>query len=232
MYNKSAVDAKLQSINLSTVIPVAAGQGGTPTNANGKVVFKTVTSADAPGDGYVLEYGNDTSTKSQLYVSSNPGTGVYIGGFGGGAKLEYQKLATEKWARDNLSMDEGIAATLQQMAASYDKVNELLAKKDNILIIDSIYRDDNVQMIKYTNGMMEYRVHLTQSGDKFSHSFRTPFLNTKNLYAYCGFVETNRIDVDISPALDKLTTTTVSLKSRSYGYYGNGITVLVVGYWK
>ena len=125
-----------------------------------------------------------------------------------------------------------MAASLTQMLASYDKVNELLKKKDNILIIDSIYRDDNVHIVKYTNGMMEYRVHLSQSFDKFSHSFRTPFLDTKNLYAYCGFVETNRIDIDISPALDKLTATTISLKSRSYGYYGTGITVLVVGYWK
>lgn len=232
VYNKSAVDAKLQSINLSTVIPVAAGQGGTPTNANGKVVFKTVTSTDAPSDGYVLEYGNDTSNKSQLYVGSNPSNGVYIGGWNGGAKYEYEKLATERWARNNLGINEEMAASLTQMLASYDKVNELLKKKDNILIIDSIYRDDNVHIVKYTNGMMEYRVHLSQSFDKFSHSFRTPFLDTKNLYAYCGFVETNRIDIDISPALDKLTATTISLKSRSYGYYGTGITVLVVGYWK
>lgn len=231
VYNKSAVDAKLQSINLSTVIPVA-GQGGTPTNANGKVVFKTVTSADAPGDGYVLEYGNDTSNKSQLYIGNTPYQGVYIGGWGSGAKEQYQKLATEKWARDNLGVNENTATALQQVIASYDQVNELLKKKDNILIIDSIYRDDNVHIVKYTNGMMEYRVHLTQSVNKFSHSFRTPFVDTKNLNAYSGFVETTRDDVPTTPAIDKLTTTMITVKSQQYGWYGTGITILVVGYWK
>ena len=236
VYNKSAVDAKLQSINLSTVIPVAAGQGGTPTSANGKVVFKTVTSTDAPGDGYVLEYGNDSSNKSQLYIGNTPSQGIYVGGWIGGAKEQYEKLATERWARNNLGVDENTAAALQQVTASYDQVNELLKKKDNMLIIDSIYRDDNVQIIKYTNGMMEYRVRIipsvVKSLYKITHSFRIPFVNAKNLYAYSGFMESGRLDLDISPGLEELTTTTITVRSANAGYYCRSIMALVVGYWK
>lgn len=239
VYNKSAVDEKLQSINLSTVIPVAAGQGGTPTNANGKVVFKTVTSTDSPGDGYVLEYGNDASNKSQLYVGSNPSTGVYIGGWNGGAKYEYEKLATERWARNNLGMDAATQSAMQDVIAAYEKVEPLTRMNwGKYVQIDSLYKSGGVHITQYTNGRMEYRVRMEQSmfdqtRHETIHNFIKPFSTTDYMHMTIGprmSDETRNID---NYVVRSLTTTGIRLYYTSeYGTYGPDFDMIILGYWK
>ena len=235
VYNKSAVDAKLQSINLSTVIPVAAGQGGTPTNANGKVVFKTVSSADSPGDGYVLEYGNDTSNKSQLYIGNTPSQGVYIGGWNGGVKEQYQKLATEKWARDNLGMDAATQSAMQNIIATYQKV-EPLTRRDwgTYVQLGSRYVNGHIHIIQYTNGMMEYRFRLDRSmmgsrWSEYSHNFVRPFIGTDYMHVMAGVSYTGADAAPNDCTITSLTSTGIKIVSS---HQNPNFDIVVKGYWK
>lgn len=234
VYNKSAVDAKLQSINLSTVIPVA-GQGGTPTNANGKVVFKTVTSADAPGDGYVLEYGNDTSTKSQFYIGSDPSNGVYIGGWHSGTKFEYEKLATERWARNNLGMDAATQSAMQEVIATYKKVEPLTRREwGSYVQVDSFYRSGHIHIVKYANGMMEYRFMVDNSmlnsrSHMYEHNFVHPFASTDYMHVMAGLQYDGANGNPGSCEIRSLTPTGIVI-------YPNNVRakfdIVVKGYWK
>ena len=237
VYNKSAVDAKLQSINLSTVIPVA-GQGGTPTDANGKVVFKTVTSADAPGDGYVLEYGNDTSNKSQLYIGSDPSNGVYIGGWHGGAKFEYDKLATERWARNHLGMDAETQSAMQEVIATYKKV-EPLTRKDfsQYIQVDSVYKSGNICITQYTDGRMEYRVQIDKnmSSDKdVVHNFVKPFCTTDYMSVTTGLRLSDNVYSPYNYIITSLTTTGVRLRYTGSASRFNmpHFDMIILGFWK
>lgn len=234
VYNKSAVDAKLQSINLSTVIPVA-GQGGTPTNANGKVVFKTVTSTDAPGDGYVLEYGDDSSNKSQLYIGNTPSQGIYVGGWIGGAKKQYEKLATEKWARDHLGMDAATQSAMQNVIATYEKVEPLTRREWGAYVqVDSFYRSGHIHVAKYTNGMMEYRFRVDRSirnprNNMYEHNFVHPFNSTDYMYVIAG-LQYDGANGD--PGSCEIR----SLKPTGIVIYPNNIRadfdIVIKGYWK
>lgn len=74
----------------------ATGEVGTATSANGMLLIKRANNSEAPNNGVVLEYGNSTSWKGQLYIGDNATQGVYLNGWSNGTRGSWERLAMEK----------------------------------------------------------------------------------------------------------------------------------------
>lgn len=64
------------------IYSLSTGQVNTATSANGMLLIKraSITDDSTPNNGVVLEYGNSTSWKGQLYIGDNADQGVYVNG--------------------------------------------------------------------------------------------------------------------------------------------------------
>ena len=70
------------------------GQVKTPTSANGMLLIKRASaSADGtPNNGVVLEFGNSTTWKGQLFITDNGSEGVWTGGWYNGTHQAWRRL--------------------------------------------------------------------------------------------------------------------------------------------
>lgn len=68
------------------------GQVGTPTDSSGMLIVKRANNTECPNNGVVLEYGNSTSWKGQLYIGDNATQGAYINGWSNGTRGTWKKL--------------------------------------------------------------------------------------------------------------------------------------------
>ena len=73
---------------------LATGQVGTPTSANGMLLIKRANaSADGtPHNGVVLEFGNSTAWKGQLFLSDNGSDGLWVSGWYNGTHQTWRRL--------------------------------------------------------------------------------------------------------------------------------------------
>lgn len=70
------------------------GQVNTPTSANGMLLIKRASaSADGtPNNGVVLEFGNSTTWKGQLFIADNGSEGVWTSGWYSGTHQPWRRL--------------------------------------------------------------------------------------------------------------------------------------------
>lgn len=68
------------------------GEVGTATSANSCLLIKRASSSEAPNNGVVLEFGNSTNYKGQLFIGDNATQGIYYNGWSNGTRGSWRRL--------------------------------------------------------------------------------------------------------------------------------------------
>ena len=69
-----------------------SGEVGTATSANSCLLIKRASNSEAPNNGVVLEYGNSTNYKGQLFIGDNATQGIYYNGWSNGTRGSWRRL--------------------------------------------------------------------------------------------------------------------------------------------
>ena len=104
------------------------GEVGTPTNANSMLLIKRATNSEAPNNGVVLEFGNSTSWKGQLYIGDNAQQGIYYNGWSNGVRGSWRKLANVPVTLYENSSGSTGTITLSETANNYAYIEIFFGK--------------------------------------------------------------------------------------------------------
>lgn len=84
--NTLSVKSAESATNATYIKPLATGRASNPNDGNSIVIFKRVTSSEAPDNGVVLEFGNSASWRGQLYIGDNSTRGIAWNGWSRGTR--------------------------------------------------------------------------------------------------------------------------------------------------
>lgn len=92
MHDKAQIESTGAIKATNGIYSLATGQVATATNANSMLLIKRATSSEAPNNGVVLEFGNSTNYKGQLYIGDNATQGIYYNGWSNGTRGSWRRL--------------------------------------------------------------------------------------------------------------------------------------------